>query len=381
MKTRNEKEIVSMHFPEIKKKLGFGCMRLPLLADKTVDRAAFSQMVDRFLAAGFNYFDTAHGYLNGESERALRDCLTARHPRERYILTNKLSTYHFEREDEIRPLFESQLKISGVDYFDFYLMHAQDSVLYEKFTRCRAYEIAAELLAEGKIRHLGISFHDRAELLERILTEHPEVEIVQIQFNYVDFEDPVVEARKVYEVCRRFGKPILVMEPVKGGALAKLPPSAAGILDALGGGSPASYAIRFAAGFPGVEVVLSGMGDMAMLEDNVGFMQEPAPLTEREREAIDRVTAILRRGDTIPCTDCRYCMERCPKGIEIPSLFACLNSKRAYNNWNSAYYYKIRTQGGGRASDCIGCGACEAACPQKLPVRDLLKEVAKEFEK
>ncbi len=370
-----------MPFPDIKGRFGFGCMRLPLLADKTVDRAAFSAMVDEFLAAGFNYFDTAHGYLGGESERALCDCLTQRYPRDRYILTDKLSTYHFETEAEIRPLFARQLEILGVDYLDFYLMHAQDSALYEKFTRCRAYEIAAELKAEGRIRHLGISFHDRAELLERILTEHPEVEVVQIQFNYLDFEDPVVEARRVYEVCRRFDKPILVMEPVKGGALAKLPPRAQGILDALGGGSSASYALRFAAGFPGVFMVLSGMGDLAMVKENVSFMKEAAPLSAREREAIAKVTAILREGDTIPCTDCRYCMERCPRGIEIPALFACLNSRRAYKSWNSSYYYKIRTQGGGAASDCIGCGACEAACPQHLPIRKLLRDVAAEFEK
>ena len=225
-------------FSEIQGKFGFGCMRLPMINGE-VDMPQFCEMVDAFLASGLNYFDTAHGYLGGKSELALRDGLTSRYPRDKYILTNKLSTHFFTREDQIRPLFEQQLKACGVEYFDFYLMHAQDGAIYEKFKKCRAYETALELKAEGKIRHFGISFHDKADVLDRILTEYPEIEAVQMQFNYVDYEDPSVESRKVYEMAVKHGKPVIVMEPVKGGCLVKLPEEAQKVFDALHGGSNA----------------------------------------------------------------------------------------------------------------------------------------------
>ena len=312
----------------IEKKLGFGCMRLPM-KDGEIDTEHFSKMVDAFLAAGFNYFDTAHGYHGGKSEPALKTCLTSRYPRNSYILANKLSTHHFSKEEEIRPLFESQLSLCGVAYFDFYLMHAQDAAIFEKYKRYRAYETAIELKREGKIRHLGISFHDKAAVLEQILTEYPQIEVVQIQFNYVDYEDASVESRRVYEVCLKFGKPVIVMEPVKGGSLTKLPPEAAAVFDALGG-SYASYAIRFAAGFPGIMTVLSGMSDMDMLTDNIGYMEDFQPLDEAEAAAVARVRAILRAKDTIPCTACKYCTERCPKNIPIPDLAARLLLRRTH---------------------------------------------------
>ena len=367
-------------FDKVKKNFGFGCMRLPM-KDGEVDSEVFSQMIDTFLAAGFNYFDTAHGYVGGKSETALRDCLTSRHPRESYVLTNKLSTFHFEREEDIRPLFEHQLAACGVEYFDFYLMHAQDKNLFEKYRRCRAYEIATELRAEGKIRHLGLSFHDRAEVLEEILTAYPQIEVVQIQFNYRDYEDASVQSRRVYEVCRKFGKPVIVMEPVKGGSLATLPAEAQAVFDALKGGSNASYAIRFAAGFEGVMMVLSGMGDMAMINDNIAYMKEFQPLNAAEREAVEKVRKILCAQDVIPCTACEYCTEGCPKDIPIPKLFACLNDNKTFRNWNASYYYGVHTQNRGKASDCIACGNCEAVCPQHLPIRELLKDVAATFEK
>ena len=362
-----------------KKNFGFGCMRLPV-HNGAIDTGEFSRMVDAFLAAGFNYFDTAHGYMDGKSEGAIKTCLTSRYPREAYILTDKLSTSYFNRQEDIRPLFERQLAACGVTYFDFYLMHAQDSTIYEKYKRCRAYETAFQLKREGLVRHVGLSFHDKAEVLERILTEQPEVEVVQIQFNYVDYDDPAVESRKCYEVCRRFNKPVIVMEPVKGGSLVNLPPDAKKIFDDLGGGSPASYAIRFAAGFEGVMMVLSGMGTMAMVEDNVGYMRDFTPLNDRELAAVTKVREIFRAQDRIPCTACRYCTESCPKHIAIPDLFACLNAKKTFENWNSDYYYGIHTANGGKASDCVRCGRCEALCPQHLPIRALLRDVAKEFE-
>ena len=366
---------------QIKKNFGFGCMRLPMNGEN-VDTAETCRMVDAFLDAGFNYFDTAHGYLQGKSELALRECLTSRYPRERYILTDKLTAAFFKTEEDIRPFFESQLAACGVEYFDFYLMHAQGAGNYPHFKACHAYETAFALKAEGKVRHVGISFHDRAEVLEQILTDYPQIEIVQIQFNYLDYDDPAVQSRKCYEVCRRFGKPVIVMEPVKGGNLVNLPDDARAVLDELHGGSPASYAIRFAAGFPGMMMVLSGMSSLAQMEDNIAFMRDFQPLNERELAAVKRVQEIFHSKNLIPCTACRYCTDGCPKHISIPDLFATMNTKQIHHDWNADYYYNVvHTAPGRKASDCVKCGRCEKVCPQHLPIRRLLEDVAKEFEK
>ena len=365
---------------EIKKNFGFGCMRLPMQGEK-VDTEETCRMVDAFLDAGFNYFDTAHGYLDGKSEIALKECLTDRYPRDRYLLTNKLTDFFFKKEEDIRPFFESQLKACGVDYFDFYLMHAQTAENYEFFKACHAYETAFALKEEGKIRHVGLSFHDKAEVLERMLTEYPQIEIVQIQFNYVDYEDPAVESRKCYEVCQKFGKPVIVMEPVKGGNLVNLPDPAKAVLDQLHGGSPASYAIRFAASFPGIKMVLSGMSNLGQMQDNIRFMQDFQPLNEKELAAVKKVCEIFRSMDLIPCTACHYCTAGCPKQIPIPDLFALMNSKQMYHDWNADFYYGVTTKGGHRASDCLKCKKCEKACPQHLEICSLLEDVAGEFEK
>lgn len=368
-------------FEEVKKNFGFGCMRLPMNG-KEVDYEKFTEMVDYFLSQGFNYFDTAHGYLDGQSEIALKKCLTSRYPREAYILTNKLSSNYIHTNEDIRPFFQSQLDACGVEYFDFYLMHAQNQDVFRKYKSIRAYETALELKAEGKIRHFGISFHDKAEVLDQILSEYPQIEIVQIQFNYVDYEDTSVESRKCYEVCRKHGKPVIVMEPVKGGSLVNLPADAQKVFDELHGGSNASYAIRFAAGFEGIRMVLSGMGNMDMMKDNCGFMKDFQPLTDAEQLAVARVCAIFKGQGLIPCTGCRYCTEVCPHGIPIPDLFACMNAKKQFQNWNSDYYYhNVHTQNGVTASSCVKCGQCEDICPQHLSIRDLLEDVAKEFEK
>ena len=366
-------------FPKVKQRFGFGFMRLPMKNGR-IDRDTTCRMVDDFMRAGFNYFDTAHGYLGEESEDAIRTCVAARYPRECFVLTNKLSNEYFKTEEEIRPFFERQLKACGVEYFDFYLMHAQTAAYFEKYKRCRAYETAFALKAEGKVRHVGISFHDNAQVLDRILTEYPQIEVVQIQLNYLDYDDAGIQGRQCYEVCKKHGKPVIVMEPVKGGNLVKLPKQADEVFRALGGGSNASYALRFAADFDRVFMVLSGMSTPEQLQENISFMYDVRPLSEEERAAIARVVAIFKKQHLIACTGCRYCVAGCPEHILIPDLFADANAKLAFGDWNSEWYYEIHTKNNGAAKDCIRCGKCEAICPQKLPVRKLLRDVSAMFD-
>ncbi len=369
------------YFDDIKKNFGFGFMRLPMIVDE-VDMEQTIQMVDTFMEAGFNYFDTAHGYISEKSEIALRESLVKRYPRDSYILTDKLSPNYFDSKEEIKSYFNNMLEACGVEYFDFFLMHCQDAELFEKYKRCEAYETAFELKRQGKVKHVGFSFHDKAEVLDQILTEYPQIEVVQIQFNYLDYEDPMVESRKCYEVCVKHNKPVIVMEPVRGGRLVNLPEEAQVLLDDLNGGSNASYAIRFAASFPNVMMVLSGMSDMEQMKDNISYMKEFKPLTEKEHAALRKVADILVAQNLIPCTACRYCVDGCPKQISIPDLFKDYNDKmsRKDTEVDSDANYKLHTEGRGKASDCIKCGKCEKECPQHLEIRELLKKTARVFE-
>ena len=371
-----------MNFPVKTKKLGLGCMRLPHDENKNVLITDFTEMVDAFMREGFNYFDTAGIYLNGKSELALKECLTSRYPRESFILTDKLSEALFEKHEDIRPFFESQLQACGVEYFDFYLMHAQRQNNYEKYKSCKAYETAFELKREGKIKHVGISFHDSAEFLDRILTEYPELEVVQLQFNYLDYDDKTVQSRLCYEVCVKHNKPVIVMEPVRGGKLVQMPDEAEALLDQNRKYSNAGYAIKFAASFDNIMTVLSGMSNMEQLNDNMSYMKDFIPLTDSEIETLFKVRDIMRGEKFIPCTACKYCTDGCPKNINIPRIFTCMNNLKIFKDKSSKTFYDRVTSkdGASKASECIKCGKCEKSCPQGLKIRELLDEAAELFE-
>lgn len=376
------RDVTTGPFAEARGKLGFGCMRLPLADDGGVDVAAFSELVDAFLDGGLNYFDTARPYHSGGSEGAVAAALCARHDRSEFLLADKLSPGSFERREDVRPLIEDQLRACGVDHFDYYLMHSQGMGNYGKYRECGAYEEAFAARDAGLVRHVGLSFHSSAAFLDKILTENPDVEFVQLQLNYLDYDSGVIQGRACREVAAAHGKPVIVMEPVKGGRLVNLPPEAASVLAEAGPGSAASWALRFAAGLPGVEMVLSGMGSMEMVRDNVATFSPLEPLDGAGLAAVERVAEILRGQNTVGCTACRYCVDGCPKKINIPDVFSCLDARRAYGEGSAGFYYRsVHTGNGhGLASECVGCGACERACPQHLPIRELLREVAAEFE-
>ena len=368
-------------FNGVKKNFGFGCMRLNLLKDGEIDYDNFKAMIDCFMENGFNYFDTAHGYINYKSEIGIRECLVKRYPRESYILTNKLSEGFFTTEEEIIPLFESQLSACGVDYFDYYLMHAQNKDYFEKYQRLHAYETVLKLKEQGKVKHMGISFHDNAQVLDMILTERPEIEVVQLQFNYLDYDDERVESRKCYEVCVKHNKPVIVMEPVKGGSLVNLPSVAQEIYDKLGSSNNAGIAIRFAAGFENVKMVLSGMNDTEQMKENIELMKDFKPLSEEELSAVKEVTKILRNQSIIPCTACEYCANDCPKNIVIPKIFSAYNKSVTQDDFDFSSEYEAVTSANGKANDCIKCGKCEHICPQKLEIRKHLENIAKNTNK
>lgn len=363
-------------------KLGFGCMRLPMKG-REVDYDQFNKMIEIYMQNGFNYFDTAHGYLQMQSEIAIGKCLATKYPRASYILTDKLTGAYFQKQEDILPLFNSQLKTCKVSYFDYYLMHSQNAQEFEKFKRCKAYETAIELKKQGKIKHFGISFHDKATVLEQILLEYPEIEVVQIQFNYVDYESPSIESKKVYDMARKYQKEVIVMEPIKGGSLIHLPLEAQKEIDSLNiNHSNANLALRFAGSFDGVMMVLSGMSSIDQVEQNVKIMSPFIPLSKKEFEILFKVSSIFNQQDLIKCTNCHYCVAGCPKKIDIPNLFSCMNQKNRYKDWNSEYYYNIHTRNGhGKASECISCLQCEKICPQHLPITSLLKQIAKTFER
>ena len=369
------------------KKLGFGMMRLPLSnpEDNTqIDYDMVCKMADAYMEAGFNYFDTAAPYHSKTSETAFRECIAKRYPREAYILADKLSFSMVETADDLTGYFNGQLEKCGVEYIDYYLLHALNKTYYEKAKQLNAFDFVAQKKAEGKLKKVGFSFHDTAELLDQILTEHPEMEFVQLQINYIDWENTAIESRKCYEVCLKHNKPIIIMEPVKGGLLVNLPEDAKKVFDnANPDASYASWAIRFAASLDDVFMVLSGMSNLDQLMDNISFMKDFQPLSESEKDTIEKVTEIIKSKNAVNCTACRYCVDGCPQHIAIPTYFQLYNETLSFGE---SYFpaakgdYQYYTNMHGKASACVQCGKCEEQCPQHLSIIESLKAVASKFE-
>ena len=368
-------------------KLGFGMMRLPLIEpenDRAVDMRQVERMGGAFIERGFTYFDTAYMYHDFTSECVAREALVKRHARDSFTLASKLPTMFLKKEDDQERIFGEQLVKCGVDYFDYYLLHSLNGTNYATAERLDSFAFVARKKAEGRIRHVGFSFHDRAELLDEILTAHPETEFVQLQINYLDWDNESLQSRMCYEVARRHGKQVVVVEPVKGGALARVPAEAERLFrDLRPDLPPASWAIRYAASLDGVMMVLSGMSSLEQLLDNTSYMQSFEPLSDRERAVVTEAVGISRRSIAIPCTACRYCVPGCPKQIAIPEYFALFNAeKQSLNRGFSIQraYYETYAGTRGKASECIACRKCEKICPQHLPITDYLRQVAAAFE-
>ncbi len=377
------------------KKLGFGLMRLPLTnADdiKSIDIERLKAMADEFLKEGFTYFDTAACYHEGASEPAFREAVAKRYPRDAYSITSKLSLFMLKEASEIPGFFDKQLESLGVDYMDVYLVHALNKNAYKQAKEWGAFEFVCQKQKEGKVKHIGFSFHDRAEVLEQILEEQPEVEYVQLQINYLDWEDEKVQSRKCYEVAKKYGKKILIMEPIKGGSLANVSKEVADLFKNYNReASVASWAVRFAAGLENVVMVLSGMSNEEQMKDNLSYMKEFKVINDDEQAIIERAVNIIKSDISIPCTACRYCVEDCPKKINIPEYFSIYNAvKKVLNDENADDKDKILAEQKdkyaqlvekyGKASDCIKCGKCEKHCPQFLPIRKYLEYVAEDVE-
>lgn len=371
------------------KKLGFGLMRLPLTDPNngaSVDVELLKTMVDAFLEKGFTYFDTAWMYCGFQSECAIREALVKRHPRDSYTLADKLHAGFLKTKEDRERIFQEQLRKTGVDYFDYYLLHDVGTDHYKTYQELDCFRWLEEKKAQGLARHIGFSYHDNAELLDRVLTEHPEVEFVQLQLNYLDWDSEGVQSRKCYETAVKHGKPVIVMEPVKGGTLARVPESVEKMFrEARPEMSIPSWAIRFAASLEHVMVVLSGMSNMEQLLDNTDYMADFQPLSAQEQALAKKAVDAINSTIAIPCTGCSYCTEGCPQRIAIPKYFSLYNAdlqEIKEKSWRpQGEYYTRLTMNFGKASDCLECGQCEQVCPQHLPIIRHLKDVAARFEK
>ena len=364
-------------------RLGFGLMRLPKLANGSIDVPQVSVMADKFIAAGGTYFDTAYVYDGGQSEAAFKAAVADRFPRDAYTLATKLNVNAAVVKDEASAkgqLFTS-LERTGAGYFDFYLLHALQRSNVEKYEAYGLWDFVREQKEKGLIRHWGFSFHADPALLEDLLTKHPDVEFVQLQINYADWENPGVASRRNWEICKAHGKPVVIMEPVKGGILADPIPEVKAIYDREGSGrSYASWALRYAASLDNILAVLSGMSDVRQMEDNLESIKD-IPLKEKDYELIRRAQEAINADKSIACTACHYCTEGCPMGIPIPEIFIVVNRRKGSPEFRTLREYSIVTQDKGKAGDCVACGQCEGQCPQHLPIIDLLQKCRQELEK
>ena len=362
------------------KKLGFGLMRLPKKDENTIDVEETKEMVDRFLKAGMHYFDTAWAYDG--SEDAIREALVERYPRDSFFLVDKLNAWMAKDEAEAKDEINVSLKRAGVSYFDLYFLHAIQNGNIDVYNRYGLWDYVKQLKEEEKIHHIGFSFHGTPELLENLLNAHPEVELVQLQINYADWENPKVQSRANLEVCQKHHIPVTIMEPVKGGLLANPPKE---IQDLFTKEEPdmslASWAIRFAASQEGVLTVLSGMSTLEQMDNNLSYMKDFQPLNEQEEKVIEQARDILTRADQIACTGCHYCMPGCPVHMLIPDIFSAMNLYKMYGNLERAkHQYQRAVKEGSLASACLHCGQCEGACPQSLPIISYLEEAARTLE-
>lgn len=370
------------------KKLGFGLMRLPLLDannDASIDMELTKKMVDTFMEKGFTYFDTAWMYCGFNSENAAKEALVDRHARDTFTLATKLHAGFIKTKEDRDKIFNEQMRKTGVSYFDYYLLHDMGTDHYEIYKKFDCFNWLMEKKKQGLVKHIGFSFHDNAEVLDRVLTEHPEMEFVQLQLNYLDWDSEGVQSRKCYEVAEKHNKPVIVMEPVKGGTLAQVPaPVEKMFKEYHPDMSVPSWAIRFAASQKNVVMVLSGMSNMEQLLDNTGYMEEFEPLNQDELAIVNRAVREINSNIAIPCTGCSYCTDGCPKSIAIPKYFSLYNAdmqETKGKDWTpqGEYYDRVACKFG-KASDCIACGQCEGVCPQHLPIIEHLKTVASHFE-
>ncbi len=369
------------------KKLGFGLMRLPLINGNfsQIDKKQLCEMIDVFIENGFQYFDTAWFYHDGQSEIAVKECLVNRYPRSAFVLADKMPISLINDESELENYFNTQLEKCGVDYFDYYLIHNIGGSRRKKVDDLHVFEFISEKKKAGLVKHIGFSFHDTADMLDEILTHHPEVDFVQIQLNYLDWENDAIQSRKCYETAKKHGKPVIVMEPVKGGTLSYMPKKAENSLLSLHKDwSVASWALRFAMSFDNVMIVLSGMSNLNQIKENIQCAQSNEPFGEKEYSCVRKAAEIIKSTAVIPCTGCAYCIQDCPKKIAIPKYFSLYNVdiiEPETKSWTAqSLLYTHFSEQYGKASDCIGCGQCEKMCPQNIPIRQWLKKIALRFE-
>jgi len=365
-------------------KIGFGLMRLPE-TDGVIDLEKVCKMVDAYLDAGFTYFDTAYVYHGGNSERIVKEAIVKRHPRDSFTLATKLPAWSIHSLEDRDKIFEEQMERCGVDYFDFYLLHSiEDGNNYDTYEKYDCFNWGIQKREEGRIRHFGFSYHGTPELLVKILDKHPEIEFVQIQLNYADWDNPLVQSGKLYEILSSRNIPIIVMEPCKGGRLANHDDECTEILKSVRPDkSIASWAFRFVGSLPGVTTILSGMTTQDQMEDNMNTFKNFEPLSDEEHAAVDKVIEAMFRVEQVGCTACRYCVDGCPMSISIPDVISAINSKRKFpGDMRPQFFYNglIARDGIGKASDCIECGQCEGVCPQHLPIITILKEGVEKFE-